>query len=256
MLGDVAQPGALVEPLEEAAAATARAGVLAQPGQHRDELVGEAGQRVGRELLERAEVDDQVDRLVVGPDVGAAVDAGLEDLQVRGGALAHAVVSVLGGVGGGGAGRADPGRPLAGQPPTQVARGRRRRRRCRGPAGAGRVRPRRALGLLRVDDRRAAGPGRGCRGRTPNRRAARGASRRSRAAARSAGPRGRWTPSAAGSKIVTAPRPITRSTSCTVDVARRSRRCPRRRRCRAAAGSAPRSSATGRSGCAGRSAGR
>ena len=90
VLGDVAQPGALVEPLDEAAAASARARVLAQAGQHRDQVVGEAGQRVGGELLERAEVDDEVDRLVVGPDVGAAVDARLEDLQVRRGSLAHA----------------------------------------------------------------------------------------------------------------------------------------------------------------------
>ena len=34
VLGDVAEPGALVEPLDEAAAAAARARVLAQAGQH------------------------------------------------------------------------------------------------------------------------------------------------------------------------------------------------------------------------------
>src|SRR6202012_1983418 len=35
------------------------------------------------------EVDHEVDRLVVGPDVGPAVDAGLDDGQVGGGALTH-----------------------------------------------------------------------------------------------------------------------------------------------------------------------
>ncbi len=87
VLGDVAEPGALVEPLDEPAAAPAGAGVLAQPGQHLEQVVGEARQRVGREVLERAEVDDEVDRLVVGPHVGAAVDPGLEDRQVGGRAM-------------------------------------------------------------------------------------------------------------------------------------------------------------------------
>jgi hypothetical protein len=90
VLGDVPQPGALVEALEEAAPTSARAGVLPQAGEHRDEVVGEAGDGVGGELLERAQVDHQVDRLVVGPDVGTAVDPRLDDLQVRGGPLTHA----------------------------------------------------------------------------------------------------------------------------------------------------------------------
>ena len=42
VLGDVTEPGALVEPLDEAAAAAAGAGVLAQPGQHLEQVVGEA----------------------------------------------------------------------------------------------------------------------------------------------------------------------------------------------------------------------
>ena len=90
VLGDVAEPGALVEPLDEAAALAAGAGVLAQPGQHLEQVVGEAGDGVGRELLQRAEVDDEVDRALVGPDVGAAVDPRLEDGEVGGGALGHA----------------------------------------------------------------------------------------------------------------------------------------------------------------------
>ncbi len=92
VLGDVAEPGALVQALHEAAAAAAGAGVLAQPGQHLEQVLGEAGQRVGREVLERAEVDHEVDGLVVGPDVGAPVDPGLQDRQV-GGRGAHASVS-------------------------------------------------------------------------------------------------------------------------------------------------------------------
>ena len=42
VLGDVAEPGALVEPLDEAAAAPERAGVALEPGDELDELVGEA----------------------------------------------------------------------------------------------------------------------------------------------------------------------------------------------------------------------
>src|SRR4029077_15365062 len=54
-----------------------------------DQVLGEAGELVGGELLEPTQVDHQVDRLVVGPDVGAAVDAGLQDREVWGGALGH-----------------------------------------------------------------------------------------------------------------------------------------------------------------------
>ena len=59
------------------------------------EPVGEAREGVGRVLLEGAEVDDEMDGRVVGPDVAAAVDPGLDDGQVRsggpgrGGALGH-----------------------------------------------------------------------------------------------------------------------------------------------------------------------
>ena len=89
VLGDVAEPGALVEPLHEAASTTAGAGVLAQAGQRLEQVVGEAGEGVGGVLLEHAEVDDEVDRLLVGPDVGAAVDAGLDDGQIGGRATAE-----------------------------------------------------------------------------------------------------------------------------------------------------------------------
>ncbi len=89
VLGDVAEPGPLVEPLDEAAATAAGAGVLAQARQHLHQVVAEVGERVGRELLQRPEVDHEVDGALVGPDVGAAVDAGLEDREVGRGAFAH-----------------------------------------------------------------------------------------------------------------------------------------------------------------------
>ena len=86
VLGDVTEPGALVQPLDEAAAAATGAGVLAQAGQRLEQAVGEVGERVGGVLLEDAEVDHEVDGLVVGPDVGPAVDAGLDDGEIGGGA--------------------------------------------------------------------------------------------------------------------------------------------------------------------------
>jgi hypothetical protein len=106
VLGDVAEPGALVEPLHETAAATPRAGVLPEAGQELEDVLGEGGDRVRRELLERAEVDDEVDGLLVGPDVRPAVDAGLVDRQVGQGTFGHE-----GAPSGGGAGVSDePGR--------------------------------------------------------------------------------------------------------------------------------------------------
>ena len=146
-----------------------------RPGQHLQQVVGEAGQRVGRELLQRAEVDDEVDRLVVGPDVGAAVDAGLEDREVGRGAFGHGrsvlVVVVLGSGRGASCGERASRR-------RSDAWGRRRRPRCRGPAGAGRCRPRRARRPRRGRRACAAGPGCAWSGRTPRPRAARAARRR------------------------------------------------------------------------------
>ncbi len=92
VLGDVTEPGALVQPLDEATPAATGAGVLAQAGQGLEQAVGEVGERVGGVVLEDAEVDHEVDGLVVGPDVGSAVDASLEDGEIsRGaaGATAH-----------------------------------------------------------------------------------------------------------------------------------------------------------------------
>ena len=77
MLHDVAGPGAVAQALDEAAAVAQAAVVLVQPRQPGQQAIGEAGQGVGGAVLERADVDQDLDRLVVGPDAGAAqmVDA-------------------------------------------------------------------------------------------------------------------------------------------------------------------------------------
>ena len=206
VLGDVAEPGALVEPLDEAAAAAARAGVLAQPGQHLEEVVGEAREGVGRELLQRPEVDDQVDRLLVGPDVRAAIDPGLEDRQVRRGAFGHEGAPSWWG---------DPRSscacgPAAAAAPTVT----RRRRRCRGRAGAGPGRPRRSRPP--PPGRRRAGCGIRVRVVRSNRAPSGSTCRVTPLASsgrRALGLVGVGDDPLAGSKIVTAPRPTTRSTS-------------------------------------------
>ena len=82
MLGDVSEPGALAQPVLEAADPARSAGVLADSGQHLEQRLHEAGDRVAREMLEHAEVDDQLDGRLVVPVVRPAVDAGLDDLQL------------------------------------------------------------------------------------------------------------------------------------------------------------------------------
>ena len=56
-----------------------------RPGSIVEQRLGEAGDRVRRELLEHAEVDDQLDGRLVAPVVRPAVDARLDDLQLAGG---------------------------------------------------------------------------------------------------------------------------------------------------------------------------
>ncbi len=57
--------------------------VLPDAGQHLEQRLGEAGDRVRREVLEDAEVDDELDGRVVVPVVRPAVDTGLDDPQLR-----------------------------------------------------------------------------------------------------------------------------------------------------------------------------
>ena len=84
VLGDVAGPGPVAQPRDEAAAPAERAGVVLEGRQERDERVGEAGELVRRVLLEDAEVDEHADDRLAGPVVRAAQDARLEDPQGRG----------------------------------------------------------------------------------------------------------------------------------------------------------------------------
>jgi hypothetical protein len=54
-----------------------------EPGKKCQELVGEPLDGVGGVVLEAAQVNDQMDGVLVGPDVGPAVDPRLENDQVR-----------------------------------------------------------------------------------------------------------------------------------------------------------------------------
>jgi hypothetical protein len=82
----MSHPGSLAQALHEAAGDPAGARVLGQPREQPEELVGEAFDGVRRVILEAAQVDDQVDGRFVGPDVGSAIDAGLDDGEIWRGA--------------------------------------------------------------------------------------------------------------------------------------------------------------------------
>src|SRR5918992_31595 len=71
VLGHVPGPRPAAQPPLEAARAAGAAGVLP-----------DAGEPLRWELLEDAEIDDQLDRRVVAPVVGPAVDARLDDAQL------------------------------------------------------------------------------------------------------------------------------------------------------------------------------
>ena len=96
VLGDMPEPGAFAQPVDEATSDTPRAGVIPDPGKHLQELVGEAVNGVAGVALEHPEVDDEMDGGLIGPDIAAAVDAGFDDAQLGserscgGGALGHA----------------------------------------------------------------------------------------------------------------------------------------------------------------------
>ena len=83
VLGDVADPRPVAQPRDEPAAPAERAGVVLEGRHERDERVGEAGELVGRVVLEDAEVDEQADDRFARPVVRAAQDARLEDAQGR-----------------------------------------------------------------------------------------------------------------------------------------------------------------------------
>ncbi len=83
VLQHVAEPGPLLlgHAAHEAARLAVGAGVLAQRGDRRQQRVDEAGEPGGRIVLELAEVDAQADHLAQGVEVGATVDAGIQDLH-------------------------------------------------------------------------------------------------------------------------------------------------------------------------------
>ena len=90
VLGDVAEPGPLAEPADEAAATAQRAGVVVERREHADEGVGEVRDRVARPALEVAEVDEHPDDRLRRPVVRAAQDPALEDPEASGGPAVRA----------------------------------------------------------------------------------------------------------------------------------------------------------------------
>ncbi len=173
VLRHVAGPGALPEARDEPAAAAQAAGVVLERGQHLDQRVHEAGDRVGGELLQDAQVHDLADHRRPHPVAGASQDAGLQD--AKRGFRAGLARSVRGATLGGrrlGARRRGPPRPLRGcgvrlrhLGPSSPARAwepectRRVARRGAGPAARPAARP--------GDLRRAAWSGRARRGCRP-----------------------------------------------------------------------------------------
>ena len=74
VLRDVSHPRSLVEPLDESAGMPAGALVPLQARKQLDKSVSEARNRVARVSLENAEIDDEVDGLLIGPEVRTPVD--------------------------------------------------------------------------------------------------------------------------------------------------------------------------------------
>jgi DNA-binding transcriptional ArsR family regulator len=97
MLGYVAHPGALREPLREAASSAATTGVVHQARQPLQQCVCEARKLVGRKVFEHAEINNELDGGFVVPDVRTAEDPARDDLEIRvwsrGDALGHEISS-------------------------------------------------------------------------------------------------------------------------------------------------------------------
>src|SRR5258706_2261509 len=83
VLGDVAGPGSIAEPRDEAAATAEAAGVVLEAREELDEGVGEARDLVRRVVLEDAEIDDHPDDRFACPVVGATEDPRLDDHEGR-----------------------------------------------------------------------------------------------------------------------------------------------------------------------------
>jgi hypothetical protein len=81
VLGDVPEPGALLQALQETAAFAPGTGVVSDSWQQPHQPTDETWDGGAVPLLEFAEVDEQMNALLVGPDVWAAVDTSVEDFQ-------------------------------------------------------------------------------------------------------------------------------------------------------------------------------
>jgi hypothetical protein len=93
VLGDVADPSSLVQPLYEAAAAAAATAVISQAGQPLYQTVGEPRQCIGRKVLQHSKINDELNGWFIVPDVWTPKDSTRNDLEIwgwsRGNALGH-----------------------------------------------------------------------------------------------------------------------------------------------------------------------
>ena len=83
VLGDVPGPRAFDQPFAEPSGVPARAGMLAHAREDREQFVGETVDRVRRPVLEGAQIDEQLDRRLVGVVVGPSVDLRMDDREIR-----------------------------------------------------------------------------------------------------------------------------------------------------------------------------
>ena len=81
---DVPHPGSLAHALQEPTRFADRAAVLVETGEQLGEVLVEAGNLVGRPLLQLADIDFHQDGRHAGPDVGSTEDGGVADLDRHG----------------------------------------------------------------------------------------------------------------------------------------------------------------------------
>ncbi len=81
MLGDMAEPGSVTQPAFEPAGRMIAAAMAGEPGQQGHETIAEPGDLVGREGLQRSQIDLDADHRMVAVKVRAAVDALFENVH-------------------------------------------------------------------------------------------------------------------------------------------------------------------------------
>src|SRR5689334_17600001 len=79
----MAHIGAHAQTFEEAAGAAFGAAVFPERGDEFDQPFGEAGQLIGRQLLETADIQPDLENRPVGPDIRPAQHADALDLHTR-----------------------------------------------------------------------------------------------------------------------------------------------------------------------------